>query len=309
GGCWRTRTRLLYTRFWHKLLHDLGELTTPEPFHTLRHQGLITSFAYQRPDKSLVPMDAVEEVGEDEFIEKATGKPVKQVVAKMSKSLKNVINPDDVIAEYGADTFRLYEMYMGPLEATKPWNTRDIIGVFRFLQRVWRLAVDEETGELTPRGEGDDAVERLLHRTIAKVGEDIERLSLNTAIAAMIEFTNEAYKAGGLSADQWARFAVILAPFAPHIAEELWSRLGHSGSLAREPWPGYDESMIREDRIELPVQIMGKVRGRITVPADADQSTTEAAALNDERIAKLLEGRTVRKVIIVPGKIVNIVAK
>jgi leucyl-tRNA synthetase len=309
GGFEYANTHLLYTRFWHKLLYDLGEVSTPEPFHTLRHQGLITSFAYQRPDKSLAPMDAVDEVAEGEFIEKATGEPVKQVVAKMSKSLKNVINPDDVIAEYGADTFRLYEMYMGPLEATKPWNTRDIIGVFRFLQRVWRLAVDEETGALTPREERDQAIERLLHRTIAKVADDIERLSLNTAIAAMIELINEAYKAGGLSADQWARFAIILAPFAPHIAEELWWKLGHANSLAYEPWPEYDESLIREEQIELPVQIMGKVRGRITVPADADQSTTEAAALNDERVAKHLEGKMVRKVIIVPGKIVNIVAE
>jgi len=308
GGSEYANTHLLYTRFWHKLLYDLGEVTTPEPFHRLFHQGLITSFAYQRPDRSLAPMDAVEETAEGEFIEKATGKAVKQVIAKMSKSLKNVINPDDVIAEFGADTFRLYEMYMGPLEATKPWNTRDIIGVFRFLQRIWRLVVSEDTGELTLRGESDEHLERLLHRTIAKVGGDIERLALNTAIAAMIEFINEAYKAGGLSADQLARFAVVLSPFAPHIAEELWSRLGHDESLACEPWPEHDEAMIRREQIELPVQILGKVRGRITVSADADQKTIEEAALNDERIRVLLEGKTVRKVIVVAGKIVNIVA-
>ena len=342
GGSEYANTHLLYTRFWHKLLYDLGELATPEPFHTLRHQGLITSFAYQRADKSLVPVDQVVSFeivprGEDEpeviwrdglgnpvtpppieldlegrtpeqFIEKATGEPVKQVIAKMSKSLKNVINPDDVIAEYGADTFRLYEMYMGPLEATKPWNTRDIVGVFRFLQRVWRLVVNEDTGDLVLRDRPDDGLERLLHRTIAKVGEDIERLALNTAIAAMIEFINEAHKTGGLTADQLLRFTLLLSPFVPHLAEELWAKLGHDESLAREPWPAYDPALLRDDEIELPVQIMGKVRTRITVPADADRSTVEQAARAHERVKALLAGKTVRKVIVVPGRIINIIA-
>jgi leucyl-tRNA synthetase len=309
GGAEHSVLHLLYARFWHKILFDLGEVTTPEPFTRLFHQGLITSFAYQREDKSLVPTDQVEVRDEDTFIETATGKPVAQVIAKMSKSLKNVVNPDDVIAEYGADTFRLYEMYMGPLEASKPWNTRDIVGPYRFLQRVWRLAVDERTGELTLRDQADEDIERLLHQTIAKVGDDINRLAMNTAIAAMIEFTNEAGKAGGLTADQWKRFAVILSPFAPHIAEELWAKLGGEGCVADADWPQVDASMLVADTIELPVQILGKVRSKITVPADAANDVVEAAALADDRITELLAGKTVRKVIIVPGKIVNIIAQ
>jgi leucyl-tRNA synthetase len=308
GGAEHAVLHLLYARFWHKLLYDLGEVSTPEPFRKLFHQGLITSFAYQRPNGSLVPTDQVEELSEDEFIETATGEKVTQVVAKMSKSLKNVINPDDVIHDYGADTFRLYEMYMGPLEASKPWNTRDIIGVHRFLQRVWRLVINEETGELDLAHKPDDGIERMLHRTIAKVGGDIERLAFNTAIAAMIEFVNEANKAGGLTANQLARFATILSPFAPHIAEELWSKLGHETPVSEAAWPEHDESMLTEDEIELPVQIMGKVRGKVSVPADADQKTVEDIALNDERIREQIAGKTVRKVIVVPGKIVNIVA-
>jgi leucyl-tRNA synthetase len=308
GGAEHAVLHLLYARFWHKLLYDLGEVSTPEPFRKLFHQGLITSFAYQRPNGSLVPTDQVEEVNEDEFIETATGEPVTQVVAKMSKSLKNVINPDDVIHDYGADTFRLYEMYMGPLEASKPWNTRDIIGVHRFLQRVWRLVVDEETGELVLADEADDGIERMLHRTIAKVGGDIERLAFNTAIAAMIELVNEANKAGGLTADQLARFATILSPFAPHIAEELWSKLGRDTPVSEADWPEHDESMLTDDEIELPVQIMGKVRGKVSVPADADQKTVEDIALADDRVREQIAGKTVRKVIVVPGKIVNIVA-
>jgi len=308
GGAEHAVLHLLYARFWHKLLFDLGEVSTPEPFGRLFHQGLITAHAYQRRDKSLVPIDEVEEPTEGTFIETATGEPVQQVVAKMSKSLKNVVNPDDVIAEYGADTFRLYEMYMGPLEATKPWNTRDIIGSFRFLQRVWRLVIDETTGTLILRDEADPVVEKRLHRTIAKVGPDIERLAMNTAIAAMIEFTNEATRSGGLTADQLERFAITLSPFAPHLAEDLWSRLGHEDLIVDQAWPAVDETLLRDDEIELPVQILGKVRSRIMVPADADAEAVEQAALNDERIKELLQGKTVRKVIVQLGRIVNIVA-
>ncbi|UCD74408.1 MAG: class I tRNA ligase family protein, partial [Phycisphaerales bacterium] len=178
----------------------------------------------------------------------------------------------------------------------------------RFLQRVWRLVVNEDTGELSLKDKADDNVERMLHRTIAKVGGDIERLALNTAIAAMIEFVNQANKAGGLTADQLGRFAQILSPFAPHIAEELWSKLGHQPPVADAAWPDYDHSLLAEDTIELPVQILGKVRSRVNVPADADQKAVEEAALADERVRELLEGKTVRKVIIVPGKIINIIA-
>ncbi|MHC5022443.1 MAG: leucine--tRNA ligase [Planctomycetota bacterium] len=308
GGAEHAVLHLLYARFWHKLLYDLGEVSTVEPFTRLFHQGMILSHAYQRADKSLVPIDEVQETGDGTFVETATGDAVTPIVAKMSKSLRNVVNPDDIITEYGADTFRLYEMYMGPLEAAKPWNTRDIVGVFRFLQRVWRLAVNEDTGALTLAESADETVERALHRTIAKAGDDIERLAFNTAIASMIEFVNAATSGGGITRDQLERFVLVLAPFTPHIAEELWSRLGHEDTLTFEPWPAFDESMLRDESIEMPVQIMGKVRGRVTVPADASEDQIREAALAEPTIARQLEGKTVRKVIVVQGRIVNIVA-
>ncbi len=308
GGAEHAVLHLLYARFWHKILFDLGEVSTPEPFQKLFHQGMITSHAYQRKDKTLAPVDMVEEGSNGTFVETATGEAVTPVVAKMSKSLKNVINPDVVIAEYGADTFRLYEMAMGPLEQSKPWNTRDIVGVYRFLQRAWRLVVDEETGDLRLSEEKDDGVEKRLHRTIDKVGGDIERLAFNTAIAAMIEFVNYATSSGGLTADQLDRFLVVLSPFAPHMAEELWSKRGNEGTMAYAAWPEVDEAMLREDEVEMPVQILGKVRSRIVVAAGANEETVKQMALEDERIKALLEGKTVRKVIVVAGKIVNIVA-
>jgi leucyl-tRNA synthetase len=319
GGAEHAVLHLLYARFWHKVLFDLGHVSTDEPFKKLFHQGLILSHAYQRADKSLVPIDKVENQGSEEepaYIETATGVEVAQIVAKMSKSLKNVVNPDDVIADFGADVFRLYEMYMGPLEASKPWNTRDIIGLQRFLQRAWRLLVNEDTGELTLIDAPDDEVEKQLHRTIAKVGQDIERLAFNTAIAAMIEFTNTA-SGKGLTADQASRFVRLLAPFAPHAAEEIWSKLESAG-LGAAPsesagfvsdatWPTYDEAMLRDDEVEIPIQIRGKVRAKIMVPADADKDAIESIAMSDAKVKELIEGQTVRKVVVVPGRMVNIV--
>jgi len=323
GGAEHAVLHLLYARFWHKVLFDLGLVSTDEPFARLFHQGLILSHAYQREDRTLVPVDEVEERGEGVFVERATGRPATQIVAKMSKSLRNVINPDDVIAEYGADTFRLYEMYLGPLEAAKPWNPRDITGLYRFLQRAWRLIIDEETGDtrLTDGAHGArsasecpatdspavNAIEKLLHRTIAKVGADAERLAFNTAIAAMIEFVNAATAAGGLTRDQADRFARTLAPFAPHMAEELWARLGGRGFVSHAPWPEHDEAMLRDDEVEIAVQIAGKVRGKIVVPADADAARIESIALADAKVREAIAGRAVRKVIVVPGRLVNIV--
>ncbi len=217
------------------------------------------------------------------------------------------MSPDEICEQYGCDTLRLYEMYMGPLDASKPWAPRDIIGPFRFLQRAWRLAVDEQTGDLTVRNESDPDLERRLHRTIAKVTEDIERLAYNTAIAALIELVNAATSAG-LTRDQIERFVLVLSPFAPHLAEEVWSRLGHAESLAHEPWPTYDPSLVTETQIELPVQVKGKVRSKVTVPAEADAAQIEAAVLADDRVKAALAGKTVRKVVVVPGRIVNIVA-
>ncbi len=308
GGAEHAVLHLLYARFWQMILFDLGEVTSPEPYRRLIHQGMITSFAYQRDDKTLCPMDEVEDREDGTSIEIATGKPVTKTIAKMSKSLHNVINPDDVIAEYGADTFRLYEMYMGPLEASIPWNPRDIVGVYRFLQRAWRLVVNEDTGELTLLDAPADGVEQALHRTLAKVAADIDRVATNTPIAAMIEFVNTATTAGGLTRDQLERFVICLSPFAPHITEELWHKLGHTTSINDAMWPGHDESMLHDDEVEIPVQILGKVRGRVMVPKDADAKDVEAAALAVDQIKAQLEGKTVRKVIVVPNKIVNIIA-
>ncbi|HJK98182.1 MAG TPA: leucine--tRNA ligase [Polyangiaceae bacterium LLY-WYZ-14_1] len=307
GGAEHAVLHLLYARFWHQVLHDLGHVRSPEPFGKLFHQGLILSFAYRDETGRTIPVDEVEEVGENEFVLSDGGAPVTQIVTKMSKSLRNVVNPDDVIADFGADTFRLYEMYMGPLEASKPWNTKDIGGLFRFLQRVWRLAVDEASGELTLAEHADDGIERQLHRTVAKVDQDVERLAFNTAIAAMIELVNAASRAGGLTRDQLHRFVRVLAPFAPHLGEELWHRLGETTSVARAPWPEVDPAMLRDDEVEVPVQVKGKVRSRITVAADADQATMEQAALADPKIKELLGDAAPRKVIVVPGRLVNIV--
>ncbi len=311
GGAEHAVLHLLYARFWHKVLYDLGAVSTPEPFAKLFHQGLITSFAFQRLDRTLVPVDEVENRGTEEkpeWVEIATGEKVLQITAKMSKSLKNVVNPDDVIEQYGADTFRLYEMYMGPLEASKPWNTKDTIGLFRFCQKLWRLCVDEESGNPVFAGQPEEGVEKKLHRMIDKVGRDIDRLAFNTAIAAMIEFVNAA---DVLTEDQMDRFARTLSPFVPHLAEELWSKLGRTeshGPVSLQAWPEVDPKMLVDDEIEIPVQVLGKVRSKIVVPAGADQKAMEAAALADPRIVELLEGKTVRKVIVVPGRMVNIVA-
>jgi leucyl-tRNA synthetase len=229
----------------------------------------------------------------------------------MSKSLRNVVNPDDIIAEYGADTLRLYEMYMGPLEASAPWNTRDIVGVHRFLQRVWRLGIDEERGEVRPELTNDtnDTVERALHATIAKVGEDIPKLAHNTAIASMIEFVNTATSEGEITQDQLDRFIRILSPFAPHIAQEMYMKIGGDGYITQEQWPTFDPKLLVADVVEMPVQIMGKVRGRISVPAGASDNEVERIAVEDEQIKLLLENLTVQKVVVVQNKIINIVAK
>ncbi len=312
GGAEHAVLHLLYARFWHMALHDLGFVRSPEPFRKLFHQGLITSMAYQRGDKSLVPIDEVENRGTEEnpsFIETDTGAPVEKIIAKMSKSLKNVVNPDDVIEDYGADTFRLYEMYMGPLEASKPWNTNDIVGLYRLLQKIWRLCVNEESGELVFADSADETVEKQLHRTIAKVGDDIEKLSFNTAIAAVFEFVNVAKS---LTKDQMDRFVRVIAPLTPHIAEELWHKLGHhdqdGASIATSDWPSYDEAMLVDDEIEIPIQVMGKLRSKIYAAPDTDAKTLEAMALADEKIQGLIEGKTVRKIVVVPGRLVNIVA-
>jgi leucyl-tRNA synthetase len=236
---------------------------------------------------------------------------------KMSKSRGNVVNPDKIVADYGADAFRLYEMYMGPLEAQKPWSTRDIVGMSRFLNAVWRNLVGEDKdGESPATGStrvGDveipDALERQLHRMVKKVAEDIEGLRFNTAIAELIKVNNELTKLPAVPEWFSERFVLALAPFAPHIAEEIWHRLGHEQSLARHQWPAYDPAKLVESNIELPVQVNGKLRGKITVPADADQGQILAAAKADAGVKPWVEGKAVVKELYVPKKLVNFVVK
>ncbi len=315
GGAEHAVLHLLYARFWHKVLYDLGYVTAPEPFARLFNQGMIQSFAYQDSRGVYVPYDEIEFRG-DEAYHKTTGEKLTAAVEKMSKSKKNVVNPDAIIEEYGADTLRLYEMYMGPLEASKPWNTRDIIGVHRLLQRIWRLVVEpvdparpEAGWRLNPRiGEADDPqLERLLHKTIRKVQEDIERLAFNTAIAQMFVWTQQAAKAERLGRSQIERFLRILAPFAPHIAEELWHRLGHETTITLEPWPQYDPARTVDETIEIAVQVNGKVRGRITVPAEASEEQIVEAARSNAKIAAAIEGRPIRRTIVVPRRLVNLI--
>ncbi len=315
GGAEHAVLHLLYARFWHKVLYDLRVVSTPEPFHKLFNQGMIQAYAYLDARGMNVPTDEVEFRGDTPH-NKATGEALTQIVAKMSKALKNVVNPDSIIHEYGADTLRLYEMYMGPLEASKPWNTRDIIGVHRFLQRVWRLVVPQAPENATapvpainPKiGDGrDDGLERLLHKTIKKVTEDFERFAFNTAIAQLIVWVNEAGKAEKIGRDQVERFLLLLAPMAPHVCEELWHRLGHAESLARAAWPAFDEALTRDDSVEIAVQILGKVRARVEVPADAGDDQIVAAALALPAISKEIAGRAIKRSIVVKGRLVNLI--
>ncbi len=276
GGAEHAVLHLLYSRFWHKFLYDLGYVNTKEPFRKLINQGMI--------------------LGEDG--------------QKMSKSRGNVVNPDRVIEEYGADSMRLYEMFMGPLEAIKPWSMRDMQGVSRFLQKSWRMVVDEDTGGLAPavkEAEPDEETARLLHQTIHKVGSDIETFGFNTAISAMMIFVNHLAKQEVRPRSVVESFILLLAPFAPHIAEELWQRLGHQESLACQPWPKYEQEIAKERQIELPVQFNGRVRDRILVPVDLGEEQVKARALASEKIVAALAGRTPKKVIVVKGKMVSIV--
>jgi leucyl-tRNA synthetase len=309
GGAEHAVLHLLYSRFWHKVLFYLGYVSSPEPFYKLFNQGMITSFTYRDSRGMCVP-NAEVDFRPDGPHDK-TGQKLTESVEKMSKSLKNVVNPDDIIAQYGADTFRLYEMFMGPLDASKPWNTRDVPGLHRFLQRAWRLIVDNEENNLPALlcAEPNETVEKALHKLIKKVGEDIEAMKFNTAIAAMMEFVNTCFKAGSLDKNQAQRFVLVLAPLAPHIAEELWQYLGHGESLAYEPFPTYDEALLLESTIELPVQVNSKVRARITVPADASQDDILAAALAQEKVSAAIGEKTVVKKILIPGRLVNLVVK
>ncbi|ETB25701.1 leucyl-tRNA synthetase [Mycobacterium avium subsp. hominissuis 10-4249] len=314
GGAEHAVLHLLYARFWHKVLYDLGHVSSREPYRRLVNQGYIQAFAYTDSRGSYVPAEEVVERDGRFFYRGADGEiEVFQEFGKIGKSLKNSISPDEICDDYGADTLRVYEMSMGPLEASRPWATKDVVGAHRFLQRVWRLVVDEQTGETrVVDGAGRDlptGTLRLLHRTIAGVSEDYAALRNNTAVAKLIEYTNHLTKE---HRDAVPRAAVeplvlMLAPLAPHMAEELWLRLGHTTSLAHGPFPVADPAYLVEDTVEYPVQVNGKVRGRVTVAADADRDTLEAAALADEKVLAFLAGAQPRKVIVVPGRLVNLV--
>jgi len=276
GGAEHAVLHLLYARFWHKLLYDLGYVSTKEPFKKLVNQGMI--------------------LGEDG--------------QKMSKSRGNVVNPDKVIDDYGADSMRLYEMFMGPLEAIKPWSMHGVEGVYRFLQRAWRMVIDEDTGELAEQvkeAEADEETLRLLNQTIKKVGDDIESFGFNTAISAMMIFVNHLNKQTVRPKAVIEKFVLILAPFAPHIAEELWEKLGHTNSLAYEPWPEYDKELIKEKEIELAVQVNGKIKDRIVVSAEADEEQIKQKALASEKVVAALAGKEPKKVIVIKSRLVNIV--
>ncbi|MFW6413891.1 MAG: leucine--tRNA ligase [Verrucomicrobiota bacterium] len=310
GGAEHAVLHLLYARFWHKVLYDLGVVSTKEPFQRLVNQGMILGMAYKDQRGALVTNDKVEEA-DGVYRHTETGEELEGFPAKMSKSLRNVVNPDEVIAEYGADTFRLYEMFMGPLEAVKPWQTKDMEGLWRFVRRVWRLIIDEDSGELASELSDEPMSreqERLLHETIKKVTADTESLDFNTAISQMMVFLNEFSKASSRNRQAMETFVKLLAPYAPHIAEELWQRLGHAESLAYVSWPEYDEEKIKLDEVEILIQIKGKPKARMMMPADCSQEEMQRLALENQAVKEVLDGAEVKKVIAVPGRLVNIVA-
>jgi leucyl-tRNA synthetase len=309
GGVEHAVLHLLYARFWQKVLYDLGHVSAAEPFHRLVNQGYIQAAAFTDERGAHVPAAEVSERDGGWWYQ---GRPVRREFGKMGKSLKNSVTPDEMYARYGADTLRLYEMFTGPLEQSRPWDTTAVVGVYRLLQRIWRNLVDERTG--TPRvGDepADDGTRRLLHRTIAAVTEGMDTLRFNTAIARITELNNAVTArwgaAGAVPREVAEPLTLLLAPLAPHIAEELWARLGHPGSLAAEPYPLADPDLLAAATVEVPVQVDGRVRAVVTVPADAGADAMQAAARADERIARLLAGSTVRRVVAVPGRLVNFV--
>jgi leucyl-tRNA synthetase len=332
GGSEHAVLHLLYARFWHKVLFDRGHVHTPEPFSRLIHQGMIlgemefTGFkkqgrwVTQNKDGSVDDGDEAVKLSEEQVEKRGDFFVLKENPSiridarayKMSKSRGNVVNPDVVVDRYGADSMRLYEMFMGPLEATKPWSMRGVEGVHRFLSRVWRLLIDDRAEEMRRAAAVQDVAPdqetlRKLHQTIQKVTEDLEEMRFNTAISALMELTNHLTPMEVRPRSVLEPMILLVAPFAPHLAEELWANLGHKKTLAYEPWPAFDESLTKSAEIEVPVQVNGKVRNKITVPAGTSDEELKAIALADERIRAMIEGKQVRKLIVVPGKLVNIV--
>ena len=310
GGVEHAVLHLMYARFWHKVLFDLGYVSSYEPYRRLYNQGYIQAFAYTDSRGVYVPAAEVEERDGKFYYQ---GEEVTQEYGKMGKSLKNSVSPDEICDDYGADTLRVYEMAMGPLDTSRPWATKDVVGAQRFLQRLWRLVVDEETGDVTVSdAELDDDTAKALHRTIAGIRDDYENLRLNTVVAKAIEYVNFLTKHFATTSVPRAAvtpIVIMIAPIAPHIAEELWQRLGHDDTITYAKFPTFDEKWLVDDEIELPVQINGKVRSRIMVPTEADRDQIAAIALADATIQSHIADKTVVKQIVVPGRMVNLVVK
>ncbi|WP_025253895.1 leucine--tRNA ligase [Corynebacterium vitaeruminis] len=312
GGVEHAVLHLLYSRFWHKVLFDLGYVSSREPYRRLFNQGYIQAFAYTDSRGVYVPAAEVEEKDGKFYYQ---GEEVNQEYGKMGKSLKNAVAPDDIARDFGADTLRVYEMAMGPLDTSRPWATKDVVGSQRFLQRLWRLVVNEDTGELSVSDAAltDDDLKQL-NRTIAGIRDDYENLRINTVVAKAIEYVNyltRAYGAQNAGAPRAAvePLVIMVAPVAPHIAEELWARLGHEDTITFVDFPTFDEKWLKDDEIEMPVQINGKVRARIMVPADAAQDAIVERALADANVQAHVEGKNLVKQIVVPGRMVNLVVK
>lgn len=312
GGAEHAVLHLLYARFWHKVLYDLGLVSTKEPFQRLVNQGMITSFAYQRKNKTLVPVDEVEQKDDGNWYEKATGEKLEQVVAKMSKSLKNVVNPDDEIRSYGADSVRMYEMFMGPLTMSKPWATQGIVGIHRFLEKVWALS-EKPLADIDINGKLEDkklvSLRKTFTQTVKKVGDDTSSLNFNTAISQMMIFVNELSKFDSIPTAIWTDFVKILSPYAPHLGEELWEKLGNKKSIAYEAWPTYNEEFLKDDTKEIVVMVNGKLRDKFEAAPGSDDETLKTMAFDREGVKKHTDGKEIVKVIVVKDKLVNIVVK
>lgn len=312
GGAEHAVLHLLYARFWHKVLYDLGVVSTKEPFQRLVNQGMITSFAFQRANKTLVPVDEVEKRDDGNFYEKKTGEKLEQIVAKMSKSLKNVVNPDDEIKAYGADSVRMYEMFMGPLTMSKPWSTQGIVGIHRFLEKVWAIS-EKPTSDVDITGKLSDekliSARKTFAQTVKKVTADTASLNFNTAISQMMIFINEISKLDSVPKAIWQDFVKILSPYAPHLGEELWHKLGNNESIAYVQWPVVNEDFAKDEEKTIVVMINGKLRGKFKAAPDSSDETLRSAAENNEDAKKFLEGKTIVKCVIVKDKLVNFVVK
>ena len=320
GGVEHAVLHLLYARFWHKVLYDCGLVPTKEPFQRLFNQGMILAYAYReasgryhhpdtverRPDAgtSLTSAWSQHAVETDWYVA-GSDTPVEQKLGKMGKSLNNSVDPLDVVQRYGADTLRMYEMFMGPLEQVKPWQTSGCEGIYRFLARTWRLFVRDD-GSLAPLGETSEEVRRALHLAIKETTDGIEALKLNTPISRMMEFVN-ACRGALPDREATEAFVRILSPYAPHLAEELWALLGHAETLAFAPWPEHDEAALIASTLTIAVQVNGKVRAKVQIAADASEAQILAVAKAEPNVARHLEGKTLRREIVVPGRLVNLV--